>query len=180
MSTRPTQELHFEEAIENWLVEQAGYKSAPNQQFDAELAFDPTTMIAFIKATQPAVYDALSASYGNQVDYMVVRRIGAECNSKGLLDVIRNGVRDRGQLVCLAYFKPANSMNLETEALYQQNRLTVMRQVYYDQASKNSIDMVLFINGLPTATVELKNQFTGQNWFHAVKQYEKDRVQWVA
>lgn len=176
MSQRPTQELHFEEAIENWLVSHAGYESVPNQQYDAEMAFDPTTMIAFIKATQPAVYDALSASYGKQVDDMVVRRIASECNSRGLLDVIRNGVRDRGQLVRLAYFKPASSLNPETEALYQQNRLTVMRQVYYDLASKNSIDMVLFINGLPIATVELKNQFTGQNWTHAVKQYKKDRV----
>lgn len=176
MSLRPTQELHFEEAIENWLVSHSGYETVSNQQYDAELAFDPTTMIAFIKATQPAVYDALSASYGKQVDDMVVRRIASECNNRGLLDVIRNGVRDRGQLVRLAYFKPASSLNPETEALYQQNRLTVMRQVYYDLGSKNSIDMVLFINGLPIATVELKNQFTGQNWSHAVKQYKKGRV----
>ncbi len=81
-----------------------------------------------------------------------------------------------GKLVRLAYFKPASSLNPETEALYQQNRLTVMRQVYYDLASENGIDMVLFINGLPIATVDLKNQFTGQNWTHAVKQYKKDRV----
>jgi len=176
MPQRPTQELNFEEAIEHWLVNHAGYENVSNQQYDAELAFDPTTMIAFIKATQPNVYEALSASYGKQVDDMVVRRIASECNNRGMLDVIRNGVRDRGQLVRLAYFKPASALNPETEALYQLNRLTVMRQVYYDLASKNSIDMVLFINGLPIATVELKNQFTGQNWTHAVKQYKKDRV----
>lgn len=180
---KPTQELHFEDAIEHWLVNHAGYESVSNQRYDPELAFDPTTMIAFIKATQPAVYEALSASYGKQVDAMVVRRIASECNNRGMLDVIRNGVRDRGQLVRLAYFKPASSLNPETEALYQQNRLTVMRQVYYEvssssleRAGRKSIDMVLFINGLPIATVELKNQFTGQNWTHAVRQYKKDRV----
>ena len=187
MSQRPTQELHFEQAIENWLVNHAGYESVSNRQYDAGLAFDPTTLIAFIRATQPAVYKALAASYGQQVDAMIVRRIASECNSRGLLDVIRNGVRDRGQQVRLAYFKPASSLNPETEALYQQNRLTLMRQVYYEisgkssleragSAGKKSIDMVLFINGLPIATVELKNQFTGQNWSHAVKQYRKDRV----
>ncbi len=96
--TKPTQELHFEEAIEHWLVDHAEYESVSNQQYDAELAFDPTTMIAFIKAAQPAAYEALSASYSKQVDNMVVRRIASECNNRGLLDVIRNGVRDRGQV----------------------------------------------------------------------------------
>jgi type I restriction enzyme R subunit len=176
MSSQPTQEVNFEEAIEHWLITNAGYESVSNQQFDAELAFDPQTLIAFIQATQPKEYEALSASYGKQVDAMVVKRIASECNQRGLLDVMRNGVRDRGQSVSLAYFKPASSLNPETEALYQQNRLTVMRQVYYDLASTNSIDMVLFINGLPIATVELKNQFTGQNWSHAVKQYKERRV----
>tara|TARA_Y100000296_G_scaffold26795_1_gene31472 strand:+ start:4274 stop:7387 length:3114 start_codon:yes stop_codon:yes gene_type:complete len=176
MNQRNTQEMHFEEAIESWLVEQAGYESASNQQFDAELAFDTTVLMAFIKDTQKPAYEALSASYGKQVDDMIVRRIASECDQRGILDVIRNGVRDRGQQLRLAFFKPATSLNAETEALYQQNRLTVMRQVYYDLASKNSIDMVLFVNGLPIATVELKNQFTGQNWTHAVNQYKKDRV----
>lgn len=176
MPPRPTQELHFEEAIENWLIEHAGYESVSNEQFNAEQAFDPTILVGFIKATQPTVYEALTSSYGKQVDDMVVRRIASECNQRGLLDVIRNGVRDRGQLLKLAYFKPASGLNPETEALYRQNRLTVMRQVYYDLDSRNSIDMVLFINGLPIATVELKNQFTGQNWSHAVRQYQKDRV----
>ncbi|ASP39595.1 restriction endonuclease subunit R [Bacterioplanes sanyensis] len=176
MSQRPTKEDNFEDAIEHWLVTHVGYESVSNQQYNAELAIDPTTLLAFIQATQPEVYQALSASYGSQVDTMMVNRIASECDKRGLLDVIRNGVRDRGQSVRLAYFKPASSLNPETEALYQQNRLTVMRQVYYDLGSRNCIDMVLFINGMPIATVELKNQFTGQNWTHAVKQYKKDRV----
>lgn len=168
-----TTEKNFEDAIEAWLVEQGGYEVVANSQFNAELAFDCVILLNFIQATQKPVYDALSASYGKQVDELLIKRIARECDKRGLLDVIRNGVRDRGQHLRLAYFKPATTLNSESEALYQKNRLTVMRQVYYDLSSKNSLDMVLFINGQPIATVELKNQFTGQNWTHAVRQFKK-------
>ena len=174
--SRPTQEKHFEDAIEDWLTTQSGYEIRSNKAFNTELAFDTEVMLDFIKSTQKPVYDALAASYGSQVDNLLLMRIAKECNQRGLLDVIRRGVRDRGQLLRLAYFKPATSLNPETERLYQQNRLTVMRQVFYDLGSTNSIDMVLFINGLPIATVELKNQFTNQSWVHSVKQYKEDRI----
>lgn len=176
MNTRPTQERNFEDAIEDWLIAHSGYEARSNKAFNAELAFDTDVLLDFIKSTQKPVYDALAASYGSQVDSMLLVRIAKECDQRGLLDVIRQGVRDRGQLLRLAYFKPATSLNPETERMYQQNRLTLMRQVFYDLGSNNSIDMVLFINGLPIATIELKNQFSQQNWMHAVNQYKKDRV----
>ena len=169
-------EKDFEMAIEAWLVDQAGYEKADHHQFDAALALDSTTLLAFIKQTQPETWDRLAASYGATVETSVVKRIAAECDSRGLLDVVRNGVRDRGQIIQLAYFKPATGLNPDTEKCYQQNRLTVMRQVYYDLGSKNSIDMLLSLNGLPIATVELKNAFTGQRSINAIRQYLKDRV----
>ncbi len=169
-------ETDFETAIEAWLVDHAGYEKADNSQFDAALALDSATLLAFIKETQPETWEKLSASYGGDVEKSVVRRIASECDSRGLLDVVRNGVRDRGQTIHLAYFKPATRLNPETEKLYQQNRLTVMRQVHYDLGSKNSIDMLLSLNGLPIATVELKNAFTGQRTINAIRQYLKDRV----
>jgi type I restriction enzyme R subunit len=177
MGTKPTTEFDFEAAIESWLVNHAGYEKVDSQRFDAELAFDPTTILAFIKDTQEDVYNRLSDSYGsNNVDDAIVKRIGSECNSRGLLDVVRNGIKDRGQHLKLAYFKPPTTLNPETEKLYGKNRLTVMRQVYFDTASKSSIDMLLSLNGMPIATVELKNAFTGQRTINAIKQYLKDRV----
>jgi len=173
---KATSELDFEEAIEDWLLDKAGYSKADHSQFDAELALDRETLLAFIKETQADTWDKLSASYGASVDDMVVRRIAKECDARGLLDVVRNGVRDRGQTIRLAYFRPASSLNPETEKLYSQNRLTVMRQVYYDLGNRNSIDMLLSLNGLPIATVELKNAFTGQRSINAIKQYVKDRI----
>ncbi|MCC5014865.1 type I restriction endonuclease subunit R [Legionella sp. 31fI33] len=176
MSKRPTQEKNFEDVIEDWLITHSGYESRSNKLFNTELAFDTEVLIDFIKSTQKSVYAALTSSYGSQVDDLIIRRIAKECDQRGLLDVIRQGVRDRGQLVRLAYFKPATALNPETGSLYQQNRLTVMRQVYYSLDGNDSIDMVLFINGLPIATVELKNQFTNQSWVQSVKQYKEDRI----
>ncbi len=176
MIGNPTSEKAFEDAIEAWLVEHAGYTRADNRQFDPELALDKHTLLAFLRETQPDALDALKISYGSHVEDAVVKRIAAECDTRGLLDVVRNGVRDRGQPLCLAYFRPPTRLNPETEKRYQQNRLTVMRQVRYDLDSNQSIDMLLSLNGLPIATVELKNAFTGQRTGHAIRQYIKDRV----
>ncbi len=173
---KSTTERDFEVAIESWLLEHSGYAKAPNAQFNAELGFDQIVLLAFIKDTQPDTWDKLTASYGKSVEEAVVKRIASECDKRGLLDVVRNGVKDRGQLIRLAYFRPPTTLNPETEALYAKNRLTVMRQVFYDPDSKNSIDMLLSLNGLPIATVELKNAFTGQRSINAILQFIKDRV----
>ncbi len=175
-TSKITSERAFESAIEAWLVEHSGYAKAPNSQFDTNLGLDKATLLEFIKDTQEDTWTKLSASYGKSVEESVVNRIAKECDSRGLLDVVRNGVKDRGQLIKLAYFRPPTSLNPETEKLYAKNRLTVMRQVFYDPDSKNSIDMLLSLNGLPIATVELKNAFTGQRSINAILQYVKDRV----
>lgn len=174
-TSRITSERAFESAIEAWLLEHSGYTRTPSSQFDAALGLDLTTLLEFIKDTQEETWERLSTSYGKSVDESVVKRIASECDKRGLLDVVRNGVKDRGQHIKLAYFRPPTSLNPETEALYAKNRLTVMRQVYYDPESKNSIDMLLSLNGLPIATVELKNAFTGQRSINAIIQYIKDR-----
>ena len=176
MTAKPTLERDFEAAIEAWLVERAGYVKADSGQFDAALGLDKHTLLAFLKATQADALDALKVAYGSAVEDAVVKRIAAECDARGLLDVVRNGVRDRGQHLRLAYFRPPTRLNPDTERRYDQNRLTVMRQVRYDLDSNRVIDMLLSLNGLPIATVELKNAFTGQRAEHAIDQYKKDRV----
>lgn len=176
MTAKPTLERDFEAAIEAWLVERAGYVKADSGQFDAALGLDEHTLLAFLKATQADALDALKVAYGSAVEDAVVKRIAAECDTRGLLDVVRNGVRDRGQHLRLAYFRPPTRLNPDTERRYDQNRLTVMRQVRYDLDSNRVIDMLLSLNGLPIATIELKNAFTGQRAEHAIDQYKKDRV----
>ncbi|MEY8860104.1 type I restriction endonuclease subunit R, partial [Tenacibaculum singaporense] len=94
---------------------------------------------------------------------------------KGTLSVLRNGFTDYGVKFSMAFFKPESTLNPQAEYLYNTNHLSVTRQLYYQRNGKNSLDLVLSINGLPVATVELKNQFSGQNVTNAKKQYIYDR-----
>lgn len=176
MSMKPTTERDFEEAIEAYLLDHAGYAKADNSQFDAALGLDPVTLLHFLKTTQPDTWDNLAAGFGSTIDTQIIKLIAKECDARGLLDVVRNGVRTRGETLKLAYFRPPTSLNPQTEILYQQNQLTIMRQIYYDTESRKTIDMLLSLNGLPIATVELKNAFTGQRTINAILQYLKDRV----
>ncbi len=175
MATKVTQERDFEEAIEAHLIDHGGYERGTDANFDPEKALIPATLIRFLKETQEEAWGKLSDIYGSDVEHKVLDRIAKELDARGMIDVIRNGVRDRGQIIKLAYFKPASGLNPETLKLYEQNILTVIRQVHFDLDSHSSIDLVLFVNGLPTATVELKNAFTGQKTIHAIKQFIKDR-----
>jgi type I restriction enzyme R subunit len=172
MTTQHT-EKSFEKAIENHLITHAGYQIAPNTQFDTALALDKTTLTNFIKTTQKNVWQKLKDIHGTPEK--IVERIANECDKHGLLHVIRKGVKDRGQLIRLAYFKPATTLNQTTLKHYNQNKLTVMRQIKFNTQTHQTIDMLLSLNGLPIATIELKNPFTGQRAIHAIKQYLRDR-----
>ena len=165
-------EKGFEQAIEAHLLAHGYVKGSP-AAFDARTAVDAGTLVAFLKATQPKEWGKLAAVYGNEVEAKVVGTVVKDLDSRGMLDCLRHGVKDRGVTLHLAYFKPATGLNPETLALYGQNVLTVTRQVHYSEKKPNlSVDVVLAVNGLPVATAELKNPFTGQNVWHAVKQYQ--------
>ncbi len=172
-----TKESGFEEFIENELVDNQGYLSRQNSNYDKALCMDTELVLEFIQKTQNESWAKLAEQYSDEVNEKFLARLDDEINSRGLLDVLRTGVSDRGERFKLAYFKPENSRNPETLADYAGNILSIMRQVKYSAKNENSIDMVLFVNGLPLFTVELKNQFTGQNVINAISQYRTDRDQ---
>ncbi|MDQ5954590.1 MAG: type restriction enzyme subunit [Patescibacteria group bacterium] len=172
-----TKESGFEEFIENELVNSQGYLSRQSSSYDKALCMDTELVLEFIQKTQNESWAKLAEQYGDEVGEKFLARLDDEVNARGLLDVLRTGVSDRGERFRLAYFKPENSRNSETLADYAGNILSVMRQVKYSAKNENSIDMVLFVNGLPLFTVELKNQFTGQNVINAISQYRTDRDQ---
>ncbi len=168
-------EKGFEQAIEAHLLFH-GYEKGNPAAFDATLALDPSTLVRFLRATQPKSWDRLAAIHGKEAEAKVAQAIAQNLDQRGTLECLRHGVTDRGVKLQLAYFSPATRMNPETLALYGQNILTVTRQVHY--STKNaalSVDVLLSLNGLPVATAELKNPFTGQTVEHAKKQYENDR-----
>lgn len=170
-----TTENTFESAIIQSLVEHGGYIETSAADFSRELAMDRHQVIAFLKETQPVRWDKLTAVHGDDVENRVLQRLFKELDLRGTLDVVRNGIVDYGVRLDMAYFRPETTLNPETKALYDQNSLTVTRQVHYSTQSEQSVDLILGLNGLPFATVELKNPFTGQDVKNAKRQYIEDR-----
>ncbi|MEO5787760.1 DEAD/DEAH box helicase family protein [Gelidibacter sp.] len=168
-------ELTFETAIELSLLEDGGYVKGHSKDFDAQLGIFPKYVIEFLKNSQPQQWEKLSNIHNEAVETKVIQRLLKELDLKGTLDVLRHGFTDYGVKFNMAYFRPESSLNPDSERLYSKNHLSVTRQLYYERKGKNSLDIVLSLNGLPISTVELKNQFSGQNVTNAQKQYVYDR-----
>lgn len=168
-------EQTFEEAIESNLLEHGGYLKGSSTDFDAQLGLFPCYITNFLKQSQPKAWDKIANIHKDEVEQKVIQRLVKEIDLRGALDVLRKGFTDYGVKFQMAYFKPESTLNPEADELYQSNNLTVTRQLYYERVGKNSLDMVLSLNGLPIATIELKNQFSGQSVENAKKQYVYDR-----
>ena len=165
----------FETAIIQSLLESGGYTEGDASGYSPELGMFKIEVLQFLQSTQSRQWDKLSAIHGDDVENRIIQRLHKEMDLRGSLDVIRNGFVDYGVRFRCAFFKPESGLNPDTMALYDQNRLKVIRQVYYSNKNKNSVDLVLSLNGLPVATLELKNRFTGQNTAQAKKQYAATR-----
>lgn len=170
-----TREIGFEEFIEVQLGKLHGYRIRVASQYDKALALDSELVLEFVRSTQSEEWQKLVAQYGSDVEKQFLARLDAEIAARGTLGVLREGVRDRDASLKLAFWKPQSRMNEETKQNYEGNILSVMRQVKYSEKNENSIDVVLFLNGLPIFTVELKNQLTKQSVKDAIRQYQTDR-----
>ena len=170
-----TSENTFETAIVQSLVEQGGYAQGNAPDYSPELGLFKYDVLKFLQDTQPRSWEKISAIHGADVDNRIIQRIFKEMDLRGSLDVIRNGFTDYGVRFRLAFFKPETGLNPETQALYNKNQLKVIRQLYYSSKNKNSVDIVLALNGIPVATIELKNHFTGQSTVNAQRQYTTTR-----
>ena len=170
---RPT-EKRFEEHIEGHL-QSVGYSSTFFNEYDRNLCLIKNQVIDFIKKTQPEQWGRLSEIYDTDAENKILFRISSEISERGIIDVLRKPVVDRGVHLGLCYFEPKSELNPDHLKLYASNQFTVVRQLHYSNQNENSIDMVLFLNGLPIVTMELKNQLTGQNVKHSENQYRNDR-----
>jgi len=173
-----TREIHLEEDIVKYLVEKGGFHEVSHTAYDKELCLIPSEVIGFIQETQADKYNLLKLDqYGDKIDEKIVANIAKtyKDNKDKTLDLLRNKVKDRGISFDMVYWQPANNKTPEHELNYKQNRLAVVRQLKYSKRNENSIDLVLFVNGIPVVTLELKNELTGQNHHNAIKQYIQDR-----
>ncbi len=143
--------------------------------YDREHCVDLFQFSSFLAATQPEVADALSLNTNNPTRRQFLDRLSGEVGRRGVIDVLRNGIKHLQHSITLFY--PSPSANSETAAyLHKQNRFSVTRQLRYSARSKNrSVDLALFVNGMPVATMELKNNLTGQTYKHAIEQYKNTR-----
>jgi type I restriction enzyme R subunit len=174
MSTQTT-ETAFEAYVEDILLTRSGWGAGDAAAWDKQLALFPAHILAFIEATQPALWAEMRAQHAAGLEALLIAALVKELDSKGALTVLRQGFKFYGKTFRLATFKPAHGANAEVMALYKQNRLTVTRQVPCHPTDHRTLDMVLALNGLPVATLELKNPGTGQTWRDAVRQYQDDR-----
>ncbi|OGQ25062.1 MAG: hypothetical protein A2138_22735 [Deltaproteobacteria bacterium RBG_16_71_12] len=170
-------EANFEAAIVHDLVA-AGYREGDASGFDAARGLFPDDLYAFLEKSQPKEWQALDKTLGNNRQPQVLHDLVKDLDHKGALEVLRHGFKVHGVTLRLAFFKPSHSLNPETALRYAQNNLTITRQVRFvptdsDAASNESVDLVVALNGLPVATLELKNALTGQTADHARKQYQR-------
>lgn len=170
-------EIKFEDEICEHLASNGWlYTEKDAADYDRKLALFPADVIGWVQKTQPDAWEKLAKNHGDAAGQTLLKRLRDSLDKSGTLHVIRNGFDVLGvrSTVKMAQFKPAMTMNPDIMTRYAANRLRVVRQVHYSVHNELNIDLVLFLNGIPIATVELKTDNT-QSIGDAVYQYKKDR-----
>lgn len=170
-----TNERAFEIYVEEILLSKGGWKCGSNSEWDKERALFPARVFAFLKDTQGQLWEELRLQHGTGLEPILVSTLVKELDAKGSLHILRHGFKFYGKTLKLAYFKPAHSANWEVLQQFSKNQLTITRQVPCHPSDNRTLDLVLALNGLPVASIELKNPGTGQNWRHAIRQYKENR-----
>ncbi|MFZ0596162.1 MAG: DEAD/DEAH box helicase family protein, partial [Flavobacterium sp.] len=173
-----TREIHLEEDIVKHLVKYGGFHEVSSTAYDKELCLIPSEIITFLQETQSEKYNILKLEqFGNKTDEKIVSYVAKnyQDHKDKTLDLLRKKVKVNGVYFDMVYFQPAHNKTPEHQEWYKKNRLSVVRQLKYSSKNQNSIDLVLFINGIPIITLELKNELTGQNHHNAIKQYIQNR-----
>ena len=169
-----TSEKGLETRICN-LLQESGWLSWDNQYYNAASCVDLAHLAAFLNDTQPETAQALHLDQDDNTRQQFLQRLHRQISSRGIIDVLRNGIEHRAHSIRLFYGTPSQG-NESAAELNAKNRFSVTRQVHYSPKDTGlSLDLVLFINGLPILTFELKNNLTKQTAEDAVKQYMNDR-----
>lgn len=172
---KATSEAAFETAIEESMLSN-GYVRHASKDFDAELAVFPEIALNFIRGTQQKVWEKLEALHQEKTGERVIAALCKWMDTHGVLNTLRHGFKCYGKTLRIAYFKPAHGLNPELEARYIGNILGITRQLHFSTRRPNdSLDVTLSVNGIPLATMELKNPLSGQTAANAIRQYRQDR-----
>jgi len=176
MKNLDTSEKNFEQEIVNNL-QKKGYELHQSKEYDRLFCLIPNNILKFIQKTQPKEWEKFRSQYQEAATTQLLKIIRDNINKQGTIEVLRKGIKANSCRFKLAYFQPETSLNQESEQLYQANIFSIIRQLYYSEKNNNSLDLVLFLNGLPIFTAELKSILSGQNVDDSIKQYKNDREQ---
>ena len=169
-----TTEKGLEALITNSLTNN-GWLPGDLQDYERAHCVDLSHLSAFLSATQPETSAALALNLDSTTRRRFLDRLKREVTSRGIIDILRKGVQHGPNEVTLFYGTPTPG-NTQAEERYRQNRFSVTRQLRYSASNQQlSLDIALFVNGLPVITMELKNRFTGQTALDAVEQYKTSR-----
>ena len=131
-----------------------GYRKRRAEDYDRALCLLPGDVLDFVQATQPKAWQRLSEHHGATVRERFLKRLSSEIERRGALEVLRRGLKDMGCSFRLAYFRPASGLNEEVRRLHGANFFAVARQVRYSARNEKSLDLVLFLNGIPVFTAD--------------------------
>ena len=198
ISTGTAREIIFQDEMIEQMVAQ-GWQLGSPIAYDRELAMYSEDLIGFVKDTQDSEWQKHCKNYPSDPEGKLLERVasqlikadpnatGPQLRTFGTLGVLRHGVKDRNAKFKLCQFKPEHDLNPDTLACYEQNRLRLVPELVYSpyasdahltetgtQAKKWRIDLVLFLNGLPIVTLELKSEFK-QSVQNAISQYKRTR-----
>ena len=174
----PTREKTYQRYIIDKLVDNNGYiERKAKTDYNKPYALDLGILTAFLESTQPDKMKQLDKVFGEHLTETLASTIRRETMSasRSQIDVLKNGIELGGVSLSLLYFMPATSFNPELVKKYNENRLSVMEEVYIDDENKQRVDLVIFLNGLPIISFELKDENSGQDYSDAIKQFCADR-----
>ena len=169
-----TSETGLEKIIVDWLRDKNGYEQATPHDYNKDFALVDTWVERFVVATQPDKVEQSMCFASPSERMKFFTRLANEITKRGVVDVLRKGYKFNGSTFDLYYPLPSD-LNPSAKKAYRQNIFGVIRQVMYSKTNNNEIDFVVFINGLPLATFELKNNYTEQTYENAIRQYQTDR-----
>ncbi len=164
----------FQQDIVDHLISH-GWKLGESKQYDQAHALYPEDLVGYLRETQPDQWDKFCKVYPKKPETALAQSVARKLGKKGTLHVLRNTLKDHGAKFRLCQFKPDHDLNPETMARYTANRLRVVPELAYSPHDYTGrLDLALFVNGIPVATLELKSEFK-QSVERAVRQYKVDR-----
>ena len=169
-----TSETGLEKIIVGWLVKENGYEQETPHAYNKDFALVDKWVERFVTETQPEKVKQSMCFKSPSERLKFFTRLSNEITKRGVTDVLRKGYKFNGSTFDLYYPLPSE-LNPSAKVAYEHNIFGVIRQVMYSKVNTNEIDFVVFINGLPLATFELKNNYTGQTYENAIMQYRTDR-----